>query len=116
MTAVPVFQALEMAIRFHSAGQLQQAEQIYRQILALQPDNPDALHLLGVIAHQVGKSVGGLKLIERAIALNPGCSPYYNNYGEVLRALKRLQEAEAAYRKSLELNPNSPDALSNLAI
>ena len=53
MATIP--EALAIAIQHHQAGRLQAAEQIYRQILAVEPNHADAIHLLGVIAHQVGK-------------------------------------------------------------
>ena len=45
-------QALEMALAGDSAGELNQAESLYQQILVHTPNNPDAWHLLGVIAHR----------------------------------------------------------------
>jgi cytochrome c-type biogenesis protein CcmH/NrfG len=53
MATIP--EALAIAIGHHQAGRTQDAEQIYRQILQAEPNHPDALHLLGVIAAQVGK-------------------------------------------------------------
>jgi protein O-GlcNAc transferase len=52
MATIP--EALAIAIHHHQNGRLQAAEQIYRQILQAEPDEADALHLLGVLAHQVG--------------------------------------------------------------
>ena len=45
-------QVLDLGVKHHSAGELYQAENIYNQILAADPSQPQALHLLGVIAHQ----------------------------------------------------------------
>jgi len=50
-----VAQALALAVQQHQAGQLQQAEQIYRAILQVDGQQVDALHLLGVLAYQVGQ-------------------------------------------------------------
>ena len=47
-------QAIDLALQHHTAGRLSDAESIYNQILQSDPDQPVALHLLGVIAHQVG--------------------------------------------------------------
>ena len=65
MATIP--EALAIAIQHHQGGRLQAAEQIYRQILAAEPDQPDAWHLLGVMAHQVGKYDVAIEYIERAI-------------------------------------------------
>ena len=54
MAEATVAQAFAAAVQHHQAGRLAQAEQFYRAILANQPNHPDALHLLGVIANQGG--------------------------------------------------------------
>ena len=48
-------QSLELAVQHHNEGRLPEAESIYQQILQVDPNQPVALHVLGVIAHQVGK-------------------------------------------------------------
>ena len=55
MSQLTIQQAFDLAVRHHQAGHLQQAEQLYRQILAQQPGHADALHMLGLIAHQLGR-------------------------------------------------------------
>jgi tetratricopeptide (TPR) repeat protein len=107
-------QALEAARQQHSAGRLAEAEAIYRQILAARPDYPDALHLMGVLAFQVGRIGDGLELIGRAIAIDPKIPPYYCNLGQVLFAAGRFDDAIAACRKALELRPDYAEALNNL--
>ena len=64
-----VSEALAIAIQHHRAGRLQAAEQIYRQILQDEPNQADAMHLLGLIAHQVGKHGIAVESIRRAIRL-----------------------------------------------
>ena len=72
MTQVTVAQAILMAIEHHRAGRLREAESIYRQVLAAEPNHPDALHFLGVLAHQAGQFQTAAELIEHAIAAHPG--------------------------------------------
>lgn len=43
------------AVQFHQSGRLGDAERLYRDMLALQPDDADALHGLGLLAHQAGR-------------------------------------------------------------
>ena len=88
MSAVTIPQALEMARQHHSVGRLAEAEGIYRQILALQPENPDALHLLGLIAYQCGQPQIAVELIRRAIVTTPSIVNYHNNLGLALTALE----------------------------
>lgn len=63
--------AFEIALRCHEAGQLQDAERIYRQILQADPHHADSLHYLGVIAYQVGKAQTAVDYIGRAVASDP---------------------------------------------
>lgn len=116
MTPQMLPQAMQAALRHHQAGQLQQAETLYRQILQTQPNHPDALHLLGVIAHQVGQHEAAAEMIGKAAKLAPQSAEYPANLGEALRALGRLDEAAASYRKAIRLNPKFAAAYNNLGI
>ena len=68
-TSIP--HAIQAALVHHQAGRLPQAEAIYRQILQVAPNSPDALHFLGVIAYQMGKNEVAVELISKAISVNP---------------------------------------------
>jgi len=103
-----------LAIQHHQAGRLQAAEQIYRQVLQVEPNQLDALHLLGVIAHQVGKHEVAVEYIGRAIGLKRNVADFHNNLGEAYLALRRIPEAVACYRRALELKPNFAEAHYNL--
>jgi tetratricopeptide (TPR) repeat protein len=109
-------QALQLAWDHHRAGRLQQAEALYRQVLASHPDNPDALHLLGMLALQVNRPDAALDLIDRAIAATPNVPQFHCNRGEALNRLKRHDEAILACEKALSLRPNFPEAMNNLGI
>lgn len=107
-------QTLNQAVQHHTAGRLPEAEAIYRQVLQSIPDQPDALHLLGVIAHQTGRGIEAVDLITRAIAARPGFLEAHNNLGNVLQELGRLDEAVANYRKAISLKPDFAQAHNNL--
>jgi len=109
-----IHEALAIAIRHHQAGRLQAAEQLYRRILAAQPNQPEAIHFLGVMAHQAGKHAVAVEYIERAIALNGTEAAFHNNLGEVYRALRRLPDAVACYRRALDLKPDFVGVHCNL--
>jgi tetratricopeptide (TPR) repeat protein len=66
-----VAEALAWAKRAHQAGQRQEAEAVYRQVLQAEPSNADALHLLGVLAYQTGQHQLALDYIERALSVRP---------------------------------------------
>jgi tetratricopeptide (TPR) repeat protein/SAM-dependent methyltransferase len=112
MTTIP--ETIQLALQQHQAGRLAEAETLYRQILQTEPNHADALHLLGVIAHQSGKHEIAVEYIARAIALNPAAAEYHNNIGEVYRALAKMSEAEASFQRALALNPASAEAMNNM--
>jgi Flp pilus assembly protein TadD len=106
--------ALQTALEHHNAGRLREAEAIYRQTLALYPEHPQALHLLGLVMHQQSQPLSALELIRRAIAANPQDAFYHCNLGVVLAELGRDQQAIGAYRRAIELRPNFHAAHFNL--
>jgi Flp pilus assembly protein TadD len=110
---VSVAGLLRAAMEHHQAGRLAQAEGIYRQVLELTPGNADALHLLGLIAHQVGKIEIAIDLIGRAIAVKPS-APMYYNLGVSLQAQGELGAAIESYQKSLAIKRDDAQVLSNL--
>ncbi|MGA3067138.1 MAG: tetratricopeptide repeat protein [Tepidisphaeraceae bacterium] len=114
MGPVTIEEALQMGLRRHKAGQLEEAENIYRRILATEPTQSDALHLLGLLAYQVGNKGAGLELIEQAIRIEPGVSEYHSNRGMVLASMGRNAEAVEAYRRAIELQADYPEAHNNL--
>ena len=64
-------EAIDLAIQHHTAGDLAKAESIYQQVLQTDPNHPDALHLLGVIAHQKGENDTAVDLITKALKFKP---------------------------------------------
>ena len=81
----------QSGVRLHGAGRLQEAEQVYRQIIAANPGHADSLHMLGVIASQCGQPEAAVTCIERAIALKPSAALYHVNRASALLALGRLR-------------------------
>lgn len=107
---------LRRGAALHQAGQLAQAQALYRQVLAQDPGNAEALHLLGVLAHQTGHHAAAEQLIRQATSLAPQAAKFHSSHGHVLRALNRAAEAEASYRTALRAQPNTPDFHHHLAL
>ena len=114
MPSLTIQQAFDLAFQHHQAGQLQEAEQLYRQILSRQPKHADALHFLGLLAHQAGSQDVAMELLQKSISLGPTVTLYHNNMGNVLQAQGRLDEAIACYRRVLTIAPENAEAHYNL--
>ena len=111
MTAAELFQA---ALQHHLAGRLPEAETLYRQVLQSQPDHPDALHHLGMIACQVGRYDVAVECISRALKGDPSRADFHNNLGDAYRHWGRLEEALASFRRALVLRPDLLQAMNNI--
>ncbi len=107
-------QALSVAVQHHNAGDLPKAEAIYQQILSTEPNQPTALQLLGVIAHQVGKNEVAVEYITKAIKIKPDYAEAYGNLGAALRELGQFSNAVDCYRKALEIKPDYVEARNNM--
>ncbi|HET6249609.1 MAG TPA: tetratricopeptide repeat protein [Tepidisphaeraceae bacterium] len=109
-------QLLQAAREHHRSGRLKEAGKLYQDLLKSKPDDPDALHMLGVVAHQYGRNKAAVKLIRQAIGKRADFPDASNNLGIVLQAMGQNVEAIAAYRQAIALRPNFAEALNNLAI
>ncbi len=87
------------------AGDLESAREAYLEVLAMQPEHADTLHLLGVLHNQQGKHVAGLVLLQRALSLAPDNPALMSNIALAFKELGCLQDAADWYRKALELDP-----------
>ena len=108
--------AVRMAVEVHKRGLIEEAENVYNDILQVVPDQPDALHYLGVIAHQSGDGEKAIRLIEQSISVNPDQPNALNNLGNVYKELGQLENAKIAYNRVLELAPEHADTLVNIGI
>lgn len=115
MPIVTLQRAFEIAVEHHQAGRLSDAESTYRQILAVDPHHPGALHLLGVLAHHAGEHADAISYIQRALTRAPNDPSAWSNLGEAHLALGHAADALADYRRALTLNPRFTVARFNLA-
>ncbi len=104
---------LQLALHQHSTGQLDHAEQIYRQILATAPRQQDALHFLGMLLHQRDNNTDALPLLEKSIAVSPRNAVFLNNLATVLIKLNRPEDAVAACQKAISVQPKFGPAFYN---
>ena len=113
---VDVEAKLQQAFSLSQEGKTQQAEQICQQILTGDPQNAEAIHLLGIIAYQVGKNEIAISLIKRAIEIDSRQPAFYNNLGNSLRDQGKLVESVQAYSKAIQIQPSSAEIYNNLGV
>ncbi|MBF0370923.1 MAG: tetratricopeptide repeat protein [Magnetococcales bacterium] len=90
-------------------GELSQAETLLNQILAVKPDHPNTIHLLGVVAHQRGENTTAIEKISKAIELNGKKAPFHLNLGLSYQETGRFKKAAEAFQKSIDLDPEEGD-------
>lgn len=103
----------DQALAFHRAGLLAEAEVQYRRVLEAYPKSFDCQHLLGVISFQRGNYAAAIEEIDAALKINSGIADAHFNRGNVLKKLKRLDEALESYDRAAELRPDDPLILNS---
>ncbi len=114
LKADAIARALATGRSHHNEGNLNLAEKCYRQVLALDPNNVDGLHLLGVIAFQSNHCEEGIRLIKRAAKKKPDDPAILVNLGAAYRKAERSAEARDAYQAAIKLKPDLWEAYFNL--
>jgi tetratricopeptide (TPR) repeat protein len=111
---ISVSQALDLAWTHYQADRLDQAEQLYRQILEVDANQADALHLLGVIAGRKGQNDLAIDYLNAALRLKPDFAGAHNNLGNVFILQGKLLEAVASFQQAVRFQPDFAVAHSNL--
>jgi hypothetical protein len=115
LDAAAIQAKVQQGLQLHQQGRFADAERVYREVLQHAPTHFDALHLLGVLGLQAGRTENGVELIANAIKQNPNSWGAHNNLGNGLRELGRLDAALASYDRAIALRPDFADAHNNRA-
>jgi protein O-GlcNAc transferase len=105
---------LQQGLDHHNAGRARDAAECYQRVLRSNPDQPDALYLLGVLSHQNGHQEAAIELIRRAIRIAGDQPRLHEVLGLALMNLDRFDEAEPALVRAAE--SGTPEAFNNLGI
>ena len=97
---------LEEILELHRQGRLDDAESRYRELLTFNPDDPETLHLLAILRRQKNDLVESVRLVRRAIELNPERANYYVTLGGLELHARQLDAARADFETAVRLNPN----------
>jgi predicted TPR repeat methyltransferase len=114
--AVSLDEAISIAIRLQQNDQWIAAGDIYQQILELCPDNAEAWHYSGVLAHQRGQSADAVTRIEKSLELEPERADWYSNLGIVLRDRLDLDGAAGAFERAIAIDRDHANAYNNLGV
>src|SRR5215472_16502469 len=106
----------QQGLALHQQARFAEAERAYEEVLGQEPRHFDALHLLGIIALQTGRTQRGIELIAKAIELNPNVAAAHSSLGSALNTLKRHEEAIASCDKAIALKPDYAEAHNNRGI
>ncbi|MFS8859858.1 tetratricopeptide repeat protein [Synechococcus sp. H60.1] len=107
---------LERAFRHHRSGELDQAEKCYLEILSLEPNQPDAIQYLGILAYQQEQYVKSVEWLERCVSLGQRSASLYTNLGVAYEKLNRPERAIECYQQAIQIDPESLNANFNLGL
>jgi tetratricopeptide (TPR) repeat protein/glycosyltransferase involved in cell wall biosynthesis len=107
---------LREGLALHQAGRRSEAEMRYREVLRIEPSNPDALHLMGMLESEQGRHTGAIQWIQKAIQSNPCVPDFHTHLGSVFMAMGRFADAAGAFQKAVSLGSDSADAHYNLGV
>ena len=97
---------LQTAFAYYQQEQYTSARLLCEQILLDEPDNPLALHFLGVVTHQLGETRVALALISKAIHHSSHHANFYLNRGRIFHQLNHIEQAIDDYTQALKLDPS----------
>ncbi|MDD1622412.1 MAG: tetratricopeptide repeat protein, partial [Methylococcaceae bacterium] len=100
----------------HKAEHLEHAEEVYRTLIEVEPENPNILHFFGLLRHQRGHAREGAEWIAKALELAPDYVDAENNLGNIYLQMGQPELAEPRFRKVIDLKPEFAAAHGNLGI
>jgi Tfp pilus assembly protein PilF len=108
--------ALALGLHYHRSGYLQQAEEIYRQVLEGDAANADALAYLGAICMAQGRFAEAAANLQEVVRLRPQFAEMYNDLGVAFAQQGKAEEAVTSFLQVLQLKPDYAEAHNNLGI
>ncbi len=112
--ALTAAQLVQQGLALHQKGRVLEAEPFYRQALLVDDNEPDALHLLGVVFSQGGNQSEAETLVQRALVLQPHNTAYHNSLGRIRLLQSRMEEGVTSLEEAMRLAPQNPEAHFNL--
>ena len=109
-------EVFNLAVKNHQENKTDIAQQLYNQVLKINPNHSQALNNLGVIFKTLGEKQKAKECYEKAIEIDPNYANAHNNLGAIYQELGEIEKAKNCYEKAIEIDLNYADAHNNLGI
>ena len=107
---------IDKALDFHKNGKIDEALNLYLELIKNEENNPQLLFLLGTACVQTEKTKEGIDYLKKSLSIKPENFSAHSNLGNAFKNLNRYEEALECYDKAIKINPNFADAYSNRGI
>jgi len=107
---------LNRAIALHQQNRLGEAEPIYRELLRLNPNHFDVVHLLGTLLRRTGAMAESMSLLDRAVAMRPLSAAAQLNRANALVDRGAFSDALAGFSRAIVLKPDYAEAYLGRAV
>jgi protein O-GlcNAc transferase len=109
-----IVEMFQLAMQYQRTNCLAEAEQLYRQILDKQPNHPDALYGLGILAQQMGQLEIAEQWLSASAQVQPNSVKTWFSLGNLCQVQGKLATAEVAYKQAIALRPDAVPIYNNL--
>ena len=107
-------ETFDLAVKNHLNNNLQDAQNYYQKVLALDPNHVSTLYNFGSIFEKLREYQKAKDYFEKVIKINPNYADAHYNLGNIFNNLGEYQKAKSCHEKVIELNPNYVNAHNNL--
>jgi regulator of sirC expression with transglutaminase-like and TPR domain len=115
MTQEEIVQKILEANQLRQEGETAAAVQALEAVLEAEPNQPEALHMLGVIWMEQEKWAFAYQICRRVASINPNHAQTWNNLGKCCDELQRFEEAIMCFERAIEIDPGNPKGYGNAA-
>ncbi|MDI9409393.1 MAG: tetratricopeptide repeat protein [Candidatus Pacebacteria bacterium] len=119
-SAMTIEEKIAQGLAAYGRGEMAEAGQYFRSVLAAAPHHSDALNLYGAVCLAEGRFEEAIAVIQQALGHYPAQLPpagrvvLLNNLGNGYQSMGLFDRAETAYRQAIDLQPQTAELWNNL--